>query len=432
MLFIYIRTVIFGKKRIVPYQVAVTSLNNPEDKVLYNFRPDIAIPKRIYELNKLNRLEILNFEPFCNIVDELIDIFKNETLVFSENTQFRLLKSLFSTIGYNFNIKPEIVWRTEVLRRKAVDDKFDKYAPESEGYLDFLYNRMAEKLLSRQIKLDNYKNHYLKNLDAEVSGFATKPGVYFFLNSSGTIIYVGKAKNIRKRLQSHFSNKENTSTIDYSKVATIEVKYTGNDIIAQLIETENIKSLQPIYNIQQIEEKAPFVMYLFKTAKGISRIKISRKETQDNFPEKYFNRNSVKKALLNFCEKYNLCRKYCGIETTNGGCSRTTQDGLNCVCNRTEPLSNYNERFKDAVKDFESKKSKKIYKLPGRSSNEDAFVYLVNDIYEGYGFIDKNEIISSNHDILNHLNVRENNYETARIVAILRKSVSQLDIVHLK
>lgn len=67
---------------------------------------------------------------------------------------------------------------------------------------------------------------------------------------------------------------------------------------------------------------------------------------------------------------------------------------------------------------FLERKSRKI--------NKDAFIYLVNGIYEDYGFIEKEENIINENDILGHLIPQPNNYDTKRIVIKLDKKVLPL------
>lgn len=79
-----------------------------------------------------------------------------------------------------------------------------------------------------------------------------EPGVYRFLNSDGKIIYVGKAKNLRKRVGQYFVNPDrlNAKTqILVSKIADIQHTVVGSEQDALLLENNLIKQYQPKYNI---------------------------------------------------------------------------------------------------------------------------------------------------------------------------------------
>ncbi|NQZ76541.1 MAG: excinuclease ABC subunit C [Ekhidna sp.] len=100
------------------------------------------------------------------------------------------------------------------------------------------------------------------------------PGVYKFFNNADEIIYVGKAKNLRKRVSSYFtkSNKDNRKTLRLvSEIIEIEIVLVSSEFDALLLENNLIKENQPRYNI------------LLKDDKSFPRICI----TNDRFPRIY-------------------------------------------------------------------------------------------------------------------------------------------------
>ena len=92
-----------------------------------------------------------------------------------------------------------------------------------------------------------------------------KPGVYIFKDSEGKIIYIGKAKNIHKRVKSYFQNK--SSSFLYmkpsnfmSKIETIDYVVTDNETEALILEGNLIKKNKPKFNIDLKDDKSyPFI-----------------------------------------------------------------------------------------------------------------------------------------------------------------------------
>jgi excinuclease ABC subunit C len=83
-----------------------------------------------------------------------------------------------------------------------------------------------------------------------------KPGVYQFVDSSGIIIYVGKAKNLRKRVSSYFNkNQSGKTTVMLKKASDIKHIVVDNESDALLLENNFIKKLQPRYNILLKDDK---------------------------------------------------------------------------------------------------------------------------------------------------------------------------------
>lgn len=93
--------------------------------------------------------------------------------------------------------------------------------------------------------------------------FSTKPGVYLMKDEHGTVIYVGKAKCLRERLASYYSQPLGyTRKMDglLQSVHAIETRELGSELEALLVESALIKELQPRYNVQlRNYEHYPFI-----------------------------------------------------------------------------------------------------------------------------------------------------------------------------
>jgi DNA polymerase III subunit epsilon len=110
------------------------------------------------------------------------------------------------------------------------------------------------KLLEYQKKGGKrYGNLKVPFPEERLSEFSQQPGVYFMRNQNGEILYIGKAKNLRKRLQSYFTglNRQPTKVQELmQQVFDIETKILGSDLEALLEESYLIKHHQPYYNRQ--------------------------------------------------------------------------------------------------------------------------------------------------------------------------------------
>ena len=96
-----------------------------------------------------------------------------------------------------------------------------------------------------------------EDLKSVVREFPQKPGVYLMKNSHGKIIYVGKAKNLKKRVGSYFSGSQPVKTrVLVSKIKNIEYIVTQNEYEALLLENNLIKKNDPRYNINLKDGKS--------------------------------------------------------------------------------------------------------------------------------------------------------------------------------
>lgn len=92
---------------------------------------------------------------------------------------------------------------------------------------------------------------------------STQPGVYQMLNANSEVIYVGKAKNLRKRLQSYFRRQldSDKTRLMMSKVAEVRTTVTHSENEALILENNLIKELTPRYNIFMRDDKSyPYIV----------------------------------------------------------------------------------------------------------------------------------------------------------------------------
>ena len=122
-------------------------------------------------------------------------------------------------------------------------------------------------------KEDRYKrDEYLKGI---VLNLPESPGCYQYLDDNGVIIYVGKAKNLKRRVSSYFNKDQHTLKIKLlvSKIADIRYVVVNSEADALLLENNLIKQHKPRYNVLLKDDKTypsicitnEFFPKLFKT-----------------------------------------------------------------------------------------------------------------------------------------------------------------------
>lgn len=120
--------------------------------------------------------------------------------------------------------------------------------------------------------MNNTDNPAYENLHKTALTSPSSSGVYLWRNSEGTVIYVGKAKNLKNRLSSYFSGERQIKTqLLVSSAKTIEYITTSNEYEAFILENNLIKKYSPRYNIQ------------LKDGKSYPSLKL----TAENFPRLY-------------------------------------------------------------------------------------------------------------------------------------------------
>lgn len=135
---------------------------------------------------------------------------------------------------------------------------------------------------------------------AFLATLTSQPGVYRMLDADGKIIYVGKARNLKKRVASYFSAKPQTAKTMamVAQIANMEVTVTASEIDALLLECNLIKQHRPRYNVSLRDDKSfPYIHLSAHEFPRLSFYRGSRKLPGRLFGP-YPNANAVRETLL--------------------------------------------------------------------------------------------------------------------------------------
>ena len=119
------------------------------------------------------------------------------------------------------------------------------------------------------------------DLSAMLKTLPDDPGVYIYKDKNGTVIYVGKARNLKNRVRSYFhSHDQNEKTRQLvSRISDLQYIVTANETEALLLENNLIKQYRPKYNILLKDDKG--YHYIMITGDKWRRITAS-KDTSDH------------------------------------------------------------------------------------------------------------------------------------------------------
>ncbi|HHE32593.1 MAG TPA: excinuclease ABC subunit C [Chlorobaculum parvum] len=119
-------------------------------------------------------------------------------------------------------------------------------------------------------------------LAEQLASLPTSPGVYRFSNAAGTVIYVGKARNLRNRVRSYFNSQgrqPGKTAVLVSHIASLDIIITSSEVEALILENNLIKELKPRYNVNLKDDKSyPYVVI---TNERFPRIFLTRQVRRD-------------------------------------------------------------------------------------------------------------------------------------------------------
>jgi DNA polymerase-3 subunit epsilon len=220
-------------------------------------------------------------------------------------------------------------------------------------------------------------------------------GVYYFYNQHGYIIYVGKALDIKKRMMQHFAinGKESAKAIQMkAELADIKYKETGDELLALLLESDEIKKWKPIYNVMQKRSRAVPFFGIFNSYddKGYIIFDIRKLKEGDEPMTTADSIHSAKEVLQNMVERYNLCETKCHLHNMNGPCFNYHLHQCNGACMGDESPEDYNLRAIEAIKRYSFHLESFLIIGKGRNENEKSVVCVERGQYKGFGYCDSN------------------------------------------
>ena len=247
--------------------------------------------------------------------------------------------------------------------------------------------------------------------------------MYYFWNIENTIIYIGKSVNIKDRVLSHFRDASKKELKMCQEAARITYEETGNDLIAQLKESAEIKTHYPIYNYRQKRLGENYGLSFHTNNDGVLELSYGYVKLLKNPILTFEKAENAKDFLLKIADKHKLCLKYCGLDNSSNECFNHQLKKCKGVCVNKEAIKSYNIRVLKVISSFEYKNSLDSLFLKGRNNEEKSFVKIENGVYKGYGFyprtISKEMAIVSKQFLI----TQKENRDTKRIISsYLRKN----------
>jgi DNA polymerase-3 subunit epsilon len=242
-----------------------------------------------------------------------------------------------------------------------------------------------EKSLQRNSKEQHLPPNVAKK---DFDKLPSTPGVYYFHNEKGKIIYVGKARNIRNRVSNHFSGdmqgrqKQNFIKHTYA----ISFQPTATELMAHILESTEIKKLWPAYNYSQKRWEDVYGLFSFEDQNGYLRIAIE-KNKKNLRPHHTFHYLVDGHAIIRkLVKEYNLCPKLCFMQADNIPCEGLKDETCHGACKKSEAPIHYNNRVQIALASL-GNRSSFIIVDDGLHDEEKSCILVENGSFKGMGYI---------------------------------------------
>ena len=400
--------------------------------------PSQAIPLYIESLTGINDEMVSSAPQFSEIADKIEKITKDCVFVaHNVNFDYNIIKAEFSNLEREFKRKRLCTVR---LTKKLIPGLFSYSLGNICTSINIPHiDRHRAKgdcdatvtLFQRCISLDpefevinqllnqktaaSYLPPNFKSSDFEKLPVTT--GVYFFKDKDGRPLYIGKAKNIKSRIKSHFQERSNRKYKLMQETYSIDYELTGNELLALLRESELILKYYPKFNKAQKKVSRPYTLTSYHNQKGIEQFALHKNKIAPVSWMKFYTREEAIKFLEYMCQEFELCPKYCGLQAGVKVCDHYKINTCGGVCKNEIGIDEYNSRVEKAVEFIGRYEDSCLLVEKGRSRNEKSFIYLNKGRYAGFGYIDSSEELNHPDDFRNFLTPSKTSSYADRIVS---------------
>jgi len=432
-------------------EIAIYKFDGHEvvDQFISLVNPEKPIQPFVVKLTGINNAMLRSAPKFYEVAKRIIEITEG-CVVVAHNASFdyRILKTEFRRLGYDFKkqtlctvelakklIPDQASYSLEKLVRALGIPMADRHRASGDALATVkLFKMLMAKDVEKEIVKSFVKTEIKSGISPKlldiVESLPSKTGIYYIHNEKGDLIYIGKSKNIKKRVNQHFTGTSNKSKKIQRDVFAVTFEETGSELIALLKESEEIKINKPIYNVAQRKSIFQYALYEHITENGYAALTIEKADGRKKEITSFTTLQEAKNVLFKITEKYNLCQKINGLYDTQNSCFQHKINECNGACLNLEEPKIYNERVAEFLEKNTFQNNNMIIIDRGRNYDERSAVLVENGIYKGYCFFELNYQISNVEVLKNILIKMQHNRDVKTIIQTYLRKNKVYKVIH--
>lgn len=373
--------------------------------------PERNIPFYITGLTGITTEMVLAAPDFKTIAPEIFSKLEGKVFV-AHNAHFdySFLKKEFEAVGINWQSKKLCTVR---LSRKIIPGlrsyslgslaeslgisipnrhRAGGDAEATTKIFDMLLRRDRDGHILKTLKRNSGETILPPNLPKEeFDKLPAKPGVYYFHDARGNIIYVGKAINIKKRIAGHFTGdaREWGRSNIRNEIHHVTYELTGNELIALILESQEIRRLWPKYNQAQKFKAEEWGVFDYEDRNGYLRFSVNQVTRGSRPLIRFSSKGDAWNFLWEKVHDFELCPKLSGLQLSKGLCFEHQTGECKGACMGVESTKKYNKRIEKAIRSFKEDGETAAIIGSGRNAEEQSVVLVEKGNYLGFGFFDR-------------------------------------------
>ena len=405
--------------------------------------PGRNIPHYITGLTGITSEMVMYSPAFEEIADEIFKWLEGKVFV-AHNAHFdySFLKKEFEQVGISWQSKKLCTVRlsrkiipglrsyslgslTESLGIKVVNrHRADGDAAATVKVFDQLLRRDRDGYIAKALKRNSGETILPPNLPKEeFDRLPALPGVYYFQNARGVVIYVGKAINIKKRIAGHFTGdaREWSRSRIRNEIHHVRYELTGNELIALVLESQEIRRLWPKYNQAQKARVEEWGIFNYEDRNGFLRFSINIVAKGSRPLVRFSSKGEAWNFLWEKVHDFDLCPKLSGLQISKGLCFDYQSGTCRGACMGIESTKKYNKRVEKAIQAFNDEGETVAIIGKGRHKEEQSLVLVEKGTYVGFGFFDREAAITDFESAMHYVS---RSYETRTVQNLINSYIS--------
>ncbi len=391
-----------------------------------------------------------NAPKFYEVAKRVVEITEGCVIV-AHNAKFdyRILKLEFDRLGFKFERKNLC---TVELSKKLIPDLpsyslgklvrslgipiSDRHRASGDALattklFELLMTKDIEKeIIKSAIRLEP-KRQMEPKLTEIIDSLPSETGVYYIHDIEGKIVYIGKSKNIKSRINQHFVGETPKSKKIQLEVATVTYEKTGSELLALLKESEEIKYHKPKFNRALRRTVFTHGLFHYLDENGYINLKIEKIKGNTKPITTFSNIQSGKSFMNKMVEKYNLCQKLCGLYKSKYGCFGYTIKECEGACVGEEQIESYNTKVENIIAKHSFKTKSMIIIDQGRAIDERSAVWVDEGILRGFTYFNLNFQITNIDILATLITPLEHNKDAQHIIQSYIRRNKRLKVIAL-
>ena len=388
----------------------------------------------VQRLTGINSKMLVNAPKFYEIAKRIVEITEDAVLV-AHNAEFdyRIIRTEFKRLGFDFErqslctvdlaqkLLPEVPsYKLGKLVRFLGIPIADVHRAHGDAQATVeLFKVLLEKdsskeIISAHIKTLNKKQVPSKYLNI-IDELPTEIGVYYIYNEAGSIIYIGKSKNIKKRVLSHLTSKSRKAEKIQKAIFRVTYELCGNECLALLKEQHEIKKNQPRLN--HALKYRHFAMGIRRDVSSpYHRLLVEQVYQDRQYLDVFKNKKEAEGRLRYWLEEFSLCAQHTSFARAQGACFRKGIDKCQGACVGEEHCDAYNTKVQAVAESLLYPFENFLIIDKGKKTGEKSFIFIKEGVFQGYGYFQLNHQIKSIEKIEARLVKIDDNRDTQAVI----------------